>query len=171
MFSQVKAQELVAYPSSSYCEGEEGVKLTFLQSTNNQTYQLVERSNLTLTIAKIAGNGSNVEFDGFFKEGVYIIIGDVDRQLIVTEIPYPVVSPIDGSKSVLKGEKQSYLIEYSPTCTYKWVVTGGTIKSGAETNDITVLWDKVGKGTVDVSVTTKDSKCSKSAEQLIIEIK
>ncbi|MDP2721765.1 MAG: T9SS type A sorting domain-containing protein [Bacteroidales bacterium] len=52
---------------------------------------------------------------------------------------------------------------------YEWVVQGGTITSGDETNQITVMWSNPGVGTVNLTQTSPED-CSGVAEEIVVTI-
>ncbi len=78
----------------------------------------------------------------------------------VTVNPSPNAT-ISGPISVVENLTYSYSVPSTTGATYNWNVTGGTILSGAGTNNIMVQWGSPGTGTVSVTVTL--APCSKTS--------
>lgn len=57
---------------------------------------------------------------------------------------------ITGPTSAVINSTQTYSVANITGFTFNWVVTGGTIQSGQGTNQITVMWNAAGQGTVSV---------------------
>jgi hypothetical protein len=60
---------------------------------------------------------------------------------------------ITGEATVCNGATETYTANNESGASYNWIVTGGTISSGAGTNEITVLWGSTGNGSVKVEET------------------
>jgi hypothetical protein len=53
--------------------------------------------------------------------------------------------------------------------TYSWIVAGGSVESGQGTNEITILWNQTGSGTVSVNETTAEN-CTGLSPVLSVEV-
>jgi len=73
--------------------------------------------------------------------------------------PNPVIS---GLSTTPKNSTVTYSTPAVTGVTYSWSVTGGTIQSGAGTNQITVLWGSGSSGTVTLTETVTIGGCSKT---------
>ncbi len=86
----------------------------------------------------------------------------------VNALPTPVIT---GAASACNGTTGSiYSTPLVAGHTYVWVVTGGTITAGAGTNSITVTWNVVGAGTVNVTETITATTCSAAAPQRTVTV-
>ncbi|MEI6576150.1 MAG: T9SS type A sorting domain-containing protein [Bacteroidota bacterium] len=65
----------------------------------------------------------------------------------------PATPSISGSNVAGEFNPNTYSTTNNPGNTYTWVVTGGSITSGANTNQITVQWGAAGPGTIDLTET------------------
>jgi hypothetical protein len=74
---------------------------------------------------------------------------------------------ITGEATVCNGATETYTANNESGASYNWIVTGGTISSGAGTNEITVLWGSTGNGSVKVEETLNG--CN-SEETLLVTI-
>ncbi|MFH0866984.1 MAG: hypothetical protein V1904_12375, partial [Bacteroidota bacterium] len=66
--------------------------------------------------------------------------------------PLP-TSIITGEVSVAENSTENYSVTDNSGYTYDWSVTGGSITSGTDLANITVLWDSEGAGNVSVTAT------------------
>ncbi len=86
----------------------------------------------------------------------------------VNALPTPVIT---GAASACNGTTGSiYSTPLVAGHTYVWAVTGGTITAGAGTNSITVTWNVVGAGTVNVTETITATTCSAAAPQRTVTV-
>jgi hypothetical protein len=77
----------------------------------------------------------------------------------VKQSPVPVIS---GQQSVCKNWTVPYLTTANAGSSYAWIVTGGTIISGAGTSSVSIRWDETGVASVGVTETNALG-CSQSA--------
>jgi hypothetical protein len=91
------------------------------------------------------------------------------KPVIVTINPLPtpaITGPSPVCESV-NGSTATYSIAAIAGHTYNWVVTGGTISTGQNTNQITVIWTIPGAGTISVTETITATGCSATVVQPI----
>ena len=82
----------------------------------------------------------------------------VNIPVIVNPAPAPVIT---GLAAVCQDQAGvTYSTPNDAANTYSWVVTGGTVTAGAGTNEITVTWDTVGSGTVEVTEKVTATTCA-----------
>jgi ELWxxDGT repeat protein len=74
---------------------------------------------------------------------------------------------ITGSVTTCQSSTSTYSVTNVTGNTYNWVVTGGTIQSGQNTNSINVLWGTGVSGTVQVTETTTATTCATTRSQNI----
>ncbi|MFP4369258.1 MAG: choice-of-anchor D domain-containing protein [Candidatus Kapaibacterium sp.] len=80
----------------------------------------------------------------------------------VTINPYP-EPVINGDASVCEGEEGViYSTPANLGSTFNWIVTGGNITDGQNTNSITVKWSNPGNGTVELTETTNECSASET---------
>lgn len=90
------------------------------------------------------------------------------KGVTINALPTPVIV---GAIDVCSGTTGSiFSVTNVAGHTYSWSVTGGAITAGNGTNSITVTWNVVGSGTVDVTETITATGCSKAASQKAITI-
>lgn len=71
----------------------------------------------------------------------------------VEVIPFTGSTDIEGSTTPCESSTETYTTDVFPDGSYVWTVTGGTIVSGAGTNEIEVDWGSSGTGEVSVTST------------------
>jgi hypothetical protein len=96
--------------------------------------------------------------------------GCTDTDELYVSINFQPSPVITGTASVCANSTgHVYSTTHTPGNTYTWVVSGGTITSGAGTNSITVDWGIAGAGTVDLNVTTSNG-CTANAQTISVTI-
>jgi gliding motility-associated-like protein len=76
---------------------------------------------------------------------------DADTLQRTITIEQGIAPPIECASLVCPGQEQTY--NTSVVCdTYNWTVTGGSISAGQNTAEITVVWNDVAMGTVELTV-------------------
>lgn len=65
----------------------------------------------------------------------------------------PNTSGINGNSSVSSNDNLAYNVTGSSGSTFDWVITGGTLQTGAGTNAVTILWGPQGNGSIAVTET------------------
>ena len=80
--------------------------------------------------------------------------------------PDPLVPTFDGADEVCEGTIEIYTITSTDpnAASYQWQVTGGTISTGQNTNEIEVNWDGTTSGEVCVLA---DNACGQSAQECL----
>ena len=126
----------------------------------------------------IIGSGENISIDwaSDFEGMAHLTaqgendcgLGDESDELDIncSLTPSPEIS---GLATVCKEEEAEYSTEENPGNTYEWTVTGGEIKQGDNSSQITVLWGAPGNGTVDLTVMANET-CPGSAETFEVNI-
>lgn len=74
--------------------------------------------------------------------------------VMVNSLPVPVIA---GNTDVCKDHETLYSTAFNAGSTYTWEVTLGTITAGQGTNQITVLWNTLGTGSVTLTETNTAS--------------
>ena len=85
----------------------------------------------------------------------------------VNPVPTPDIQSATGYGSpttrrpgiVCNNSSNVYSVTATPGNVFQWVVTGGTITAGSNTNQITVLWGAAGTGTIAATETVPGSDC------------
>jgi PKD repeat protein len=88
--------------------------------------------------------------------------------LVVTINPIP-LPEVSGLTSVCKNQQVTYSTPMVTGSTYSWIVAGGSVESGQGTNEITILWNQTGSGTVSVNETTAEN-CTGLSPVLSVEV-
>ncbi len=108
--------------------------------------------------------------------GTYYIKGTLGgscfdiKPVIVTANPLP-GSVISGPNPVcesVNGSTVTYNTPNTPGHTYSWVVTGGTISTGQNTNQITVTWTTPGSGSVSITESITLTGCAAMVVKTVI---
>ncbi|NQV03272.1 MAG: PKD domain-containing protein [Bacteroidia bacterium] len=83
--------------------------------------------------------------------------------------PCPDNSPVITGPGVVSNNQLGvvYSTPNIPGHTYAWTVTGGTIGSGAGTNQITVNWGNIGTGTITLTETNPAAACSTTVNRTV----
>jgi len=83
--------------------------------------------------------------------------------------PCPDNSPVITGPGVVSNNQLGviYSTPNIPGHTYAWTVTGGTIGSGAGTNQITVNWGNIGTGTITLTETNPAANCSTTVNKSV----
>lgn len=90
---------------------------------------------------------------------------DFDTVVItVADVPIP---KIIGKDNLCQSEKQTYTTTANSGNSYKWLITGGTILSGQNTNSINVQWNNAGVGVLDV-IETNTALCFDTASYYVV---
>jgi ELWxxDGT repeat protein len=82
----------------------------------------------------------------------------------VNPAPNPTIT---GSINTCQSSTSTYSVTNVSGNTYNWVVTGGIIQSGQNTNSITVSWGTGASGTIQVTETTTSTTCATTRLQNI----
>ncbi|MFM9945783.1 MAG: PKD domain-containing protein [Bacteroidia bacterium] len=90
---------------------------------------------------------------------------DLDTVVITVDvIPFP---KIQGKDNLCQKEKQNYFTTKNSGNTYKWIVSGGTIVSGQNTNSIIIDWVATGINLLQV-VETNSASCFDTTDFYVI---
>jgi len=83
--------------------------------------------------------------------------------------PCPDNSPVITGPGVVSNNQLGviYSTPNIPGHTYSWTVLGGTIGSGAGTNQITVNWGNIGTGTITLTETNPAAACSTTVNKTV----
>lgn len=98
-------------------------------------------------------------YDTTTKDTVYLTssVGcDSSAILNLTVNPTPVTGNIIGLANVTRLDTTSYSVSGADASSFNWIVTGATIQSGANSNQIKVLWTTVGSGEIKVTETSSE---------------
>jgi hypothetical protein len=79
------------------------------------------------------------------------------------EIEGPKIACVDSDGNI-------YLAENNPNTTYNWEILGGTIDNGQGTNQVSITWNIVGKGTLRVTEINNETECEGSSEEFEVQI-
>jgi hypothetical protein len=90
--------------------------------------------------------------------GIYYILAETvegcsDIEAVIVTINPTPTPTIVGVDIVCEGDTEAYEVTLNVGNTYNWTVVGGTIDSGQGTNQIFVIWDTPGPGSVQVEET------------------
>jgi hypothetical protein len=88
--------------------------------------------------------------------------------VIVNPIPTPAISGPASLCESINGSTATYSTPDVPGNSYIWIVTGGTISSGQNTNTINVIWTSKGSGIVSVTESVASSGCVGKAVKTVI---
>lgn len=120
------------------------------------TYWTDAAATISYATATVATNGTYY-IKGTSAGGCFII-----KRVIVTVNPLPaplITGPTPVCESI-SGSTATYSTANVIGHTYNWVVTGGTIATGQNTNQITVAWTTAGAASVSVTETITAGGCS-----------
>lgn len=120
------------------------------------TYWTDAAATISYATATVATNGTYY-IKGTLAGGCFII-----KRVIVTVNPLPaplITGPTPVCESI-SGSTATYSTANVIGHTYNWVVTGGTIATGQNTNQITVTWTTAGAASVSVTETITAGGCS-----------
>ena len=120
------------------------------------TYWTDAAATISYATATVATNGTYY-IKGTSAGGCFII-----KRVIVTVNPLPaplITGPTPVCESI-SGSTATYSTANVIGHTYNWVVTGGTIATGQNTNQITVTWTTAGAASVSVTETITAGGCS-----------
>jgi hypothetical protein len=78
--------------------------------------------------------------------------------LVISVHASPTTSSINGLGDVKRTDNVTYSVTGSAGSTYNWLLTGGSIVSGAGTNTVNVVWSVVGTGNITV-IETNSAGC------------
>jgi hypothetical protein len=131
-------------------------------TSNSITVQWIQPGLQTITLTETASGGGCAT--------------TVTRQVQVNPIPTPSISSTTGYGSpvsqrpglVCAGSTHVYTTFATPANVWNWVVTGGTIIGGQNTNTITVTWSTGAGGSVQVTETVPGSTCVTTVKDSII---
>jgi len=131
-------------------------------TSNSITVQWIQPGLQTITLTETASGGGCAT--------------TVSRQVQVNPIPTPSISSTTGYGSpvsqrpglVCAGSTHTYTTFQTPANVWNWVVTGGTIIGGQNTNTIIVTWSTVAGGSVQVTETVPGSTCVTTVKDSII---
>lgn len=81
------------------------------------------------------------------------------KTITVTINPKPTTGIITGLSTVIPAAVETYSVPITSGSAYNWIVSGGTVSSGANTNSVNITWGAtIGSGSVKV-VETNASGC------------
>ncbi|TAG00764.1 MAG: gliding motility-associated C-terminal domain-containing protein, partial [Cytophagia bacterium] len=83
---------------------------------------------------------------------------EVSTNITINALPTPTIT---GSLNVCRNSTQNYSVVNQANTTYIWTVTNGTISTGQNTNQISVIWDNPTaiSGTVQIQQTNTLTNC------------
>ncbi|TAE49373.1 MAG: gliding motility-associated C-terminal domain-containing protein [Cytophagales bacterium] len=83
---------------------------------------------------------------------------EVSTNITINALPTPTIT---GSLNVCRNSTQNYSVVNQANTTYTWVITNGTISTGQNTNQISVIWDNptATSGTVQIQQTNTLTNC------------
>ncbi|MFZ4706446.1 MAG: Ig-like domain-containing protein [Bacteroidales bacterium] len=150
----------------AYCQGSAGLPVGLAGSETGITYTLFK--NAVAQVPTVAGTGSAVTFGNQFA-GTYTVSGTngtvttpMSGNVIITETSSPVPT-ITGPAVICALASGNVYSTQAGMTNYVWSVSaGGTLASGAGTNEISVTWNAIGNETVSVSY-TNSSGCTATA--------
>ena len=90
--------------------------------------------------------------------------------VVLNSLPTPVINSTTGMGDVCQVSTHQYSTTNDPSNTYNWTVTGGNIIAGAGTSDITVEWQTVGPGTLNLTQIVDSTGCTQSAAEVTVNI-
>lgn len=126
-------------PQSGYTYSWTSLPKGFNSSSANPTVNPLQTT--TYIIEKtVTGSGCN-DFDTV--------------KITVASVPIP---KITGKDNLCESEKQNYSTSANSGSTYQWIINGGSILSGQNTNAVNVKWNSAGVGVLDV-IETNASQC------------
>jgi len=70
----------------------------------------------------------------------------------------PIGGPPPGCAYACENSQSTYFINYDPTSTYSWTVTGGTFVTGVNPAQILVTWGAMGSGAVTLTITDSNNQ-------------
>jgi len=119
----------------------------------------------TLILPGLTASGSPYSF---MVTGIAGSCTDTDTISVIIN-PVPVTSPVTGPVNVCAGDTAVIYSVTPVTGNYSWIIQGGTITSGQNTNSITVNWDSAGTGSVTVA-DTNGFGCPGNTENITVTI-
>lgn len=152
--------------SGSYCSGGTGITISLSGSEVGVNYQVL-LSGIPYGPA-FPGTGAAVN-STLTDAGTYTIIGKdattscesvMSGSAIITVNSLPVPSIAGANAACANQSGLVYSTANFAGDTYVWIVTGGTITSGQNTNQINVVWGSAGIGTVKVIETNTATSCT-----------
>lgn len=87
-------------------------------------------------------------------------ISDTSNSILINPLPTPI---IEGDSIVCLPETVTYRSNLASNISYKWHVEGGTLKSGVDSDTLTILWQNAGTGKIVLVQTNNITLCSDSA--------
>ena len=90
--------------------------------------------------------------------------------VVLHPLPTPVINSTTGLGDVCQFATHQYNTTNNPANTYNWTVIGGNIIAGAGTSDITVEWQTVGVGALNLTQVVDSTGCTQSATEVSVNI-
>ncbi len=118
-------------------------------------------------------NGTTEERNVIRQRGTYFVtVTDVNGcsgsdSIVVTVNPKP-IPMIQGQTTACLNTSAKYEVTINSDRMYQWIVTGGSIINGQNTNSITVQWNQQGTGTVEVTETVASTQCYASSKIQVV---
>jgi hypothetical protein len=127
------------------------------------TYWTDAAATIPYATPTTAGNGTYY-IKGALPGGCF----DVKAVVVtISPLPTPVITGPSPVCESINGSTATYSTPNVTGHTYTWVVTGGTITSGQNTNQVTVTWITPGAGSVKVTETITAGGCSANVTKAI----
>ena len=141
--------------TDTICEGDTAT----LSGTGASTYNWYELTTPSVVI----GTGNSIDLSPIINTS-YILEGTdangcINKDTITVAVnPEPTIQNIVGIQSVCPGVSgvPYWLSPYNPNSTYQWVVVGGTIASGQNSDTVYVDWGLSGTANISVIETTTE---------------
>jgi len=163
------SQSIVVNGSITFCQGD-SVTLSIPTQTDHSYRWLRNGTNTANNNDTL--NSLVVKTSGTYTVKVTNVSGCFSnmRDTIVTVTPKPSTSIISGNANVIVNATQTYNVFNTTGSAYNWMVTNGTINSGAGTNSISVTWaSSNGGGSIKV-VETNSNGCKGDTVSLLVSI-
>jgi len=82
----------------------------------------------------------------------------------------PDVPIISGDNTVCTNQPAFYKTDAHANLNFNWLISGGTINAGQNTNEIQVLWNTSGVGTINLKTVDQNSACFSTASQFNVTV-
>ena len=157
---------------TSLCSGSAATYSTTNNSGSIYTWQV---TNGTITAG--AGTSSiNVTWSNSLT-GTLVLTDSVSNlgckatsnsyNVTINQLPQPVIT---GDDTICGGTTSAYSTPNNLNRSYKWTVNGGTILTGQNTSNISVLWNNSGSGSIAVLDSNNLTRCKVTTAALAITI-
>jgi len=140
-------------------------------ANNGNTYQWTVTGG---TIESGAGTNQITVNWGSGAEGTVYVSESTSHNCLASSTQTVVINPIPatvltGNNTGCLGENTSYAATLVAGNSYNWTITGGTITSGQNTNEIQVSWNNAGSNSISLTETIDATLCAVT-KTLAVEI-